>query len=605
MFQKILVKAAATLSLRPDPILTDSRATALRKTRKSARARKYQRRASGAERDMLKRALCEIAEHIDDDGIVALEGTNEDWAAYEKPNTLQRSLSPDTIPNRFTVWRRLVPSNHREPVGDLEVQVHNGTDQISDEHVRRISVSIYRAGESTPLVDGANPSRDRVRRLPRAESATKWRKLLRELRKLATYVFVRTDKNEFRILPQFLRNLRAEIRKRGRIRVVITATSFSIFVGCYWAYYYASHRLQIAVATYAIQGSRMVTIVRWKPNGVSGPYKVMKNGTAIGETQETFFIDPVPARASPADPSEPLYRVSGRVAGLPRVSLAWSADDRMKKSEPCILDGKPDLCAPMRDLANVLALPFERYAEMPPIVAIVGRPITITVVVRVGEREGEKITLDRDQGGLLPGKPRELPVTGNVALVDRDQLERKVSFDEPGMFPLRMRDSATNRIIFSRLVRVYSEAEILRDARLIVDTRGEAMYGTPEAAPLVSWDTPAEVAPGVVLQMTRLDPFAPSIEVSRRGMAARVDVSLYSPSGNEVLIDYGDESGLQRTVETSYPVLHGLVGRGDHRYSSTVDVRGHELTISGWVYQRDDSTGAGKLLRIIRKRVTL
>jgi len=546
MFRDILIAAAAVIASRPDPAAAKAEPARSRKTR---RAQKYPRTASAAEREVLLHALNEIAEHIDE-GFVALEGTNDDWAAYEAEITDKPSVSPDSAPTRFTVWRRIAPEAHREAVGEHNVQVHYSTDKIGSEHVRRISVSIYRNGASTALIDGYSPSRENVRRLPK-NKRHKSGKLLNEVLRLAIKVFLRTDRGDLRALPLFLKNLRTWIRQRKRIRVVVTGTSISIFLGaCYLGYYYASHSLQLAVASYVMEGQRVVSIIRWKPNGITGPYRVIKNGAVIGETMQTYYIDTSPTRITPTSTSETLYRVSGRIAGIPRVSLPWSADDRVKKSEPCIVDGQPDLCAPMIDLAKVIAWPFDRFAATPPIVAIVGRPIVISVVVNMlHDRNGEKVAIDEDRNGLQLRKPIALPINGPGSVVaNGDRLEKEVTFDEPGLFPLELRMLPSNRTVFHRLVRVYSEAEILRDAKLIVDNRGEAAYASAEAIPVTVW----AAQDGAVPTGTRRTPFSPRIDISRRSRSDAVHVSLVSPSGNEVLIDYGDDSGLQRADARTY-----------------------------------------------------
>jgi hypothetical protein len=610
MFRDILMTAATAIASRLDPAATKA---ASGRSRKMRRKEKYPRTASAAEREVLRRAINEIAEHIDDGG-VALEGTNDDWAAYEARITDKPSVSPDSVPTRFTVWRRIAPETHREAVGEHNVQMHYATDTIGSEHLRRISVSIYRTGDDEPLINGYSPSRVNVLRLPRSKPDRSG-KLLNEVLRLVIKVFLRTDRGDLRALPLFLKNLRTWVRQHKKIHVVVTGTSISIFLGaCYAAYYYyASHHMQIAVAKYYVEGSSIASIIRWDPQSVSGPYSVIKNGMVVGETAQTYFVDTSSGPDSAVSTRKALYRVSGYLGGLPIASLAWSADDRVKKSEPCIVDGRADLCVPMFDLGKVVALPFDRFAEVPPIVAIVGRPVLVSITTNmIREGEGERITLDRDRSGLPLHTPIDFPATGTTTTVaNGDQLQTTLTFDKPGLFPVKMRLAPSNTLAFERLVRVYSEAEILRDAQMIVDSRGDAAYQAPDIAPLVVWDAPGEVTLGPDPLSVNVDRFSPHIEVSRRSLyePVRFSLGIASSSGNEVLIDYGDGSGLlpARTyvprVDAALP--RGLVGHSEHRYGPTVDTRGHSLTISARVYEHDQSSGARRLVRVVRKHVTL
>lgn len=225
MFRAVLMKVAEQVVVRPDPM------PRVRKTRTRARSRRaddYPRAASDAERRTLAASIRRVAERIDD-GIAALEGTNEAWAAWEMSVTGASTVAATTVPNRFSVWRRLAPPAQRFHIDVYDVQIHLVTDEVGGQHVRRLGVTIYPHGSATPLIDGAAPARTAVEALPtpaanlRGDIAQLFRLLLRT-GAAAT--------EQLAPLAQFVARMRRNIARGKRIRIVVTATAITISLAC-------------------------------------------------------------------------------------------------------------------------------------------------------------------------------------------------------------------------------------------------------------------------------------------------------------------------------------------------------------------------------------
>ena len=234
---------------------------------------------------MLRTVIESLAERVDR-GFVALEGTNEQWAAFEAAALGRDNVAPTTLPNRFSVWRRLVPPEERVPVGAYRVQLHSETDRVDDIPVRRLSISIY-GPDGALLIDGASPDRHAIAVLE--DRPANLRRALRQLWRAAFTVLLAAPKEELQHLPAFVRNLWHAVQKRKRIKLVITKTGIAIMIACTgyvaWEFAHADHSIQAGVNIGTADGRRGVAVMHWSDakGQPTDRYVIYKDGRAYTE----------------------------------------------------------------------------------------------------------------------------------------------------------------------------------------------------------------------------------------------------------------------------------------------------------------------------------
>lgn len=330
MFEEILRKAAEALSSRPGPFPREPRAAS-----KKSRSNDYPRSASDAERALLRAVIEKLAGRVDS-GIVAVEGTNEQWAAFEAAVLGRTDVAPTTTPNRFSVWRRLVPETERVPVGAYSVQLHYATARVDDVPVRRLSISIY-GSDGALLLDGATPNREKVTVLE--DRPVNLRRVFRQLWRAAFRVLRTAPKEDLQHLPAFVRNFWQAVQKRKRITLVITKTGIAIMIACTgyiaWQFAHADHSIQAGVnIRAAADGRRGVAVMYWTDakGQPTDRYVVYKDGREYAEitgseawvsrTQRYTWID----RAAMLPGQNHTFRLGKRVFPLRTVYVTPTLD---------------------------------------------------------------------------------------------------------------------------------------------------------------------------------------------------------------------------------------------------------------------------------------